>query len=217
MRWQVALVGGVALGASGCVVAKEGTWTFDGDIRRVVVELGNGDAEIVPSGTSKTHVELDFGGVSLSPVGPYRSGNAVYVNLLCDGVCGGDVFVEVPDDVWVEAHVHRGDLDIDGLYGGELDAIVGAGDLTITDTSVPRVGTSVGAGDGSIELDEVGCVSVQVGAGDASLDVPAGAYKLGVSVDAGHLEVDGGIVQDDQAERCIRGHVQAGHLDISSY
>lgn len=215
-RWQVPL-GLLVSTTSGCVVAKDGQWSFGAGIDRVVLELGSGDVEVVPSGSDRTHLDLDFGGVTVSDVGPERTGDTLWVDLYCDGVCGGDAVLEVPDDIAVDVRVHRGDLWVDGLTGGRLDAMVGAGDLSVEGLQVPRVAVSVGAGDGSVSLDSVGCVTVQLGAGDASLELPAGAYDLDVSVDTGALDVGRGIVRDPQADRCVDGHVQAGHLSLQAH
>lgn len=204
----------LAAASTGCVVAKEGTWTWEDGVQRVVLELGNGDAEVVPSGTTRTHLELSFGGVSMTPMEPRRQGDTVFIDLVCEGVCGGDAFLEVPDEIAVEARVHRGDLHVEGLLGGSLDAIVGAGDLSVVDVSVPRIGVAVGAGDGSVEVEDADCVSIQVGAGDASLDVPAGKWRVTTDVGAGHLEVGRRIIRSDDADRCLSARVQAGHLEV---
>ncbi len=218
LRWlRLDGLGLVAMVGSGCVVAKEGAWTWDSGVERVVLELGNGDAELVASGSEQTHLDLDFGGLSVTPIEPERVGNTVRIDLLCDGVCCGDALLEVPDHIEVEAIVHRGDLHIEGLVGGSLDAIVAAGDLTVTDVAVPRVGVTVGAGDGSVELDDVRCVSVQVGAGTATIDIPAGTYDVDVAVDAGHLELDDRIIRSSDAEACVHGRVQAGHLELTGH
>lgn len=216
MRNRQILAGLLASVASGCVVAKEGQWTWGPGIERVVLDLGSGDADVMASGSDRTHLELDFGGVSMTDVGPERTGDTLRIDLRCDGVCGGDAVLEVPDDIEVEVQVHRGDLWVDGLTGGRLDAMVGAGDLTLEGLAVPRLGVAVGAGDGSVSLDEVGCVHVQLGAGAASIDLPAGAYDVDVSVGSGALDVGRGIVRDPDADQCVSGHVQAGHLDLQA-
>jgi len=212
MRRGVWLLG-LSICTGGCVVAKEGTFFYDG-IDRVEVELGNGDLAVVPSQSEETVLELSMGGVSMSPVGPEQRGRTLVVVLTCEGVCGGDVFLEVPDGLDLDLRVHRGDLSVDDVVAGRLDLIVGAGDLSGVGLDVGRLGVAVGAGDGDVQADVVDCVWAEVGAGDGSVAVPAGDYRIDADVGAGELDIDAGLRHAAQADRCIHAEVGLGTLDL---
>lgn len=210
-------VGGVVLAlSSGCVVAKDGDWAWGPGVERVELHLGSGDVEVRPSDSEETRLDLSFGGLSATPVGPERRGDTVHIDLVCDGACGGDAILEVPDGIELDLAVHRGDLHLEDILAESVDMRLGAGDLEAEWLDAARVGMAVGAGEGSVELVEVGCLWVEVGAGQAQIRVPAGAYAVDATVGAGALELGRGITRDPDAERCLHAAVDMGHLEVQA-
>jgi hypothetical protein len=207
--------GALSLGlGSGCVVAKDGDWAWGPGVERVELQLGSGDVEVRPSDSEETRLALSFGGLSATPVGPERRGDTVRIDLVCDGPCGGDATLEVPDGIELDLVVHRGDLHVEDILAESVDMRLGAGDLQADWLDAPRVGMAVGAGEGDVELVEVGCLWAEVGAGEAQVRVPEGAYAVDATVGAGALQLGRGITRDPDAERCLHAAVDMGHLEI---
>lgn len=201
---------------SGCVVAKDGVWEWDEGIEEVIIELGSGDVAVVPSDSPQTRLDLSLGGFSTTGVGPERDGHTLRIDLTCDGICGGDAQLEVPDHIDLRARVHRGDLHVEDLLVDHLELQVGAGDLSAVRIDAASAGVAVGAGSGDVEFVSVQCLWAEVGAGDAQVAVPAGTYNIDTQVGTGSLSRGRGILHDNDAEHCIHAAVNMGELRLEA-
>jgi hypothetical protein len=198
--------------AAGCVVGEHHkSLVFDESIEGVAVLLGSGSVEISEARGSEASVEYDLGGVTVEPVGASVVDGVLIVDLVCEGVCGGDVWVEAPEGAWVKVELHRGDVALDALSGAVF-AKVGAGDLEAMDLESADIALALGAGDVWVDTSVSGAdVWVDVGAGDLDVTVPEGRYLLDVDVGAGDLSMEG-VINDPEGPGRIHAHTGAGSL-----
>lgn len=171
MRWiWLAVLGG------GCVVGGgERSFTAP-DVEVVRLRLSGG--EIAVQGTDRTdvYVEWDGGGFGRNAQPDiYEQEGELMVDAAGGLLGGGDIWVEVPAGVHIDATVERGEVDIHLLERASVDACVAAGEVTV---GVPR---------GAYRLELAGGVGELSSSG--IIDDPDAPYRISVCVGAGEATV----------------------------
>jgi hypothetical protein len=178
-------------------------------IDHVEVRLGSGSIDVVAADTDAVSVHWELGGVSGSSPGHFIEDGVLVLDLYCQGACGGDVWLALPDAVDLDVELDRGDVLLHDL-GGDVRVRLGAGDVMSGILYGDDIAVAVGAGDLSLDVDARPLdLWADVGAGDLYLGVPAGGYVMDLDVGAGDLWLDG-VYEDASAVSRLHAHTGAG-------
>lgn len=201
------------LALPGCVVVADRSMSFD-DLQGVVVQFSNGDVIVtgVPD-TTTTTVDVDMGGVTFDRIGHNVNDGVLMLALDCGIACGGSVELTLPQDVWVDVQLERGDVEVTDL-AADLSATLGAGDITVSGLTGGQIelGTAMGSLDAQLDA-AADSLSADVAAGDAVLRVPEGGYNLDLDAGVGSVDTDG-VWHEPSSPYCISASVAAGSLEV---
>ena len=120
----------------GCVVGGgERSFVVNEPVEMVEIALENGEVHVVSVDREGVLVEWEGGGVSETDLFSTSVEDGVLVlDADCDGVCGGELYVEVPPSTDLCVQLAAGEAALEVEPGGwDLDLDVGAGELSVVD------------------------------------------------------------------------------------
>lgn len=206
----IGMAGFIGTAGAGCAQIRY-TEVFipDHEVRRVLVDVEDGDVEVVPAGSVRVEraVRGPEGVASLSH--SLDADGTLRLHAACPGMlpCGVDTRLAVPASVPVSITLAEGDVWVTGLDELRLDLADGSADVEVDG----RLVASVGAGSVRAWLGADTQASVAVGRGD--VDVVVASVTHGLDLSARSRDVVG-IIPDDAAVGRLEIMAPAGHARV---
>lgn len=125
---------------TGCVVGGgERDLTFDEDLSRVELRLENGEITVYSSAEfEQVHLYMEGGGLGATGFFDTEIEDGVLmVDGDCDGMCGGEIMLEVPAGLEIDAALRRGELFVELEEPASVKACTSTGSV---DLLVPEGG-----------------------------------------------------------------------------
>lgn len=195
---------------AGCTVgAEDREIVIRGDFDAIRVELGNGDLRIAEGPADEVRLEVEHGGVGRAE---RRLEDGVLVIDYGCRLCGGELDIEVPPGIAVDAVLRHGDLVLDGL-SGPVSARVRAGRIAGDGLACD---VDLFANAGAIELGwdfRPRAVVAETHLGAVTLDVPAGGYDLWARSTIGAVRLSD-VFHDGDADGSIDARSHVGAVEI---
>ena len=206
------LLGFISLSACG-TLADERTYTADGDFSSVKIRLTNGDLSVVTGVSDEVEIDVDFSGfANADDVSRYVKDDQLVVNYSCP-LCGGDLWVEVPEGMPIEAELANGDIYLADL-SGKLNANVQNGGIEGLHLS-GDAHLSARAGTVTLEYEErPDFVLAETTVGVIDVYVPTGGYDLEFGGNAGVVHLTDVFV-DETAESQLKLFTETGEINVT--
>lgn len=191
---SAALLAAVGM-ATGCVpVRYTETFTPEGAVTRVVIEVEQGGVEIVPADVVR--VERSVRGPEGAATLAHRleRDGTLVLSARCPGFlpCGVDTRLALPPELPVVLTIGEGEVWATGIDDLQIDLTEGDADVEVRG----RLVATVGAGDVRAFLGPASTARVAVGRGDVDVVVPPGMYALDLTARTRDVE---GVTPDDDA------------------
>lgn len=161
-----------------CVVSGgEQAWLIEDAVSEVEIEAHNGNVSVVARQREGTAIEWSGGGFGMEVTPEVAVDDGVLsVDTRCEGLCGGDLTLSIPDFVAVGLSLDTGDAEVTLPAGADVCVDIGAGSAAL---SLPG---------GAYAMD------LEIGAGHLSLqgiwDDPSAERTITGSIGAGSLTIE---------------------------
>lgn len=215
------------------------THTVAGEVREIVVNVHNGDVELVPGGAAVDVRETQRYVRRQPQLDQDIAGGVLTLDSHCSGqafwqTCSADLRVGVPAGVKVTVEADSGDVeahDLDipdaQLRTGSGDVAVrlagsqqrvwarsDSGDVHVASADARSVDAQTDSGDVTVDVrSNLGSVSAQSDSGGVDVAVPAGDYAVEAGSGSGEVDV-AGLVRDDRAPRSILARTDSGDVTL---
>ncbi|MCP4601986.1 MAG: DUF4097 domain-containing protein [Proteobacteria bacterium] len=202
------------------------------DITRVDVDVDSANIVIKPTQTETSRVEVDVDYWGREPdFDAWIDGTTLKVELDCHPSCDGEVVLEVPIDVSVDADTGSGNIAVSSIEGnisastgsgnisirsegGNLDLETGSGNITGTNLASEACDADTGSGNIKLSFDTIPTnVDLGTGSGNVTLTVPYGSYDVELDTGSGNTNIEG-LIDDPSAPNSIRADTGSGNITV---
>lgn len=218
------------------VDARLETITVDEPIHAVVVDSGVGNIDVATHAEPGARVEAKLFGAEPGRSWLHVEDGVLRVGLRCDGCCGGNLTIHVPDTARLEAdlgsgdvevsglseavdvHVHTGNIDLSEL-SGTLDLHVDSGNIEGNALAGPAATAYVDTGNVSLAFEPqapLESLAVEADTGNVDLRIPRGTYELELQTGVGNVSVDE-VRHDTGADRRVSVELGTGNIDVHGH
>ncbi len=183
----------------------EDTFEFAESITRVKLRVDASDVTIQPALGSSSTVEVDvvYWGIK-ADFDARIEGSVLIVDLNCRPNCNGEIEVSVPSEVFIDAHVDSGNVEIRNMEGN-IKASTDSGNITIEEAAGDSIEASADSGN----------ITINDAASDLFLDVDSGnirgrelhAQTCDAETDSGNVELKFGDTPSDVDVSADSGNV----------